>query len=74
MLGYYSSSLKTMGISQSSLLLVVNQYAKTTLRWKLDVEGKLGLPPILKKTAGKMSLSKETKEQLNLVPQLPFME
>lgn len=63
-----------MGLSQPSLLLVINQYAKTTLRWKLGVDGKEGLPPILKKTAGKMSLSREMKVQLNLVAELPFME
>ena len=74
MLGYYSGNLKAMGISQPSLLLVINQYAKTTLRWKLDVQGKEGLPPILKKTAGKMSLTKEMKAQLNLVAELPFKE
>ncbi|KIM29695.1 hypothetical protein M408DRAFT_328559 [Serendipita vermifera MAFF 305830] len=74
MLGYYSGNLKAMGLSQSSLTLIVNEYAKATLRWKLDVTGKEGLPPILRRTAGKMSLSTETKAQLNLVAQLPFTE
>jgi hypothetical protein len=72
MLGYYASNLKALGISQPSLLLIVNQYAKSTLRWKLDVEGKNGLPPIKKKTAGKMPLPKPLLQQLNLVNELPF--
>lgn len=75
MLGYYAGNLKALGISPSSLLLIVNQYAKSTLRWKLDVEDKNGLPPIKKKTAGKISLPKQLlQQQLNLVNELPFEE
>jgi hypothetical protein len=74
MLGYYAGNLKALGVSQSSLLLIVNQYAKSTLRWQLEVEGKNGLPPIKKKTAGKMPLPKQLLQQLNLVNELPFEE
>ena len=58
--------LKALGVSQESLLLIVNQYAKSTLRWQLSVEGKNGLPPIKRKTAGKMPLPKSLLQGLNL--------
>lgn len=64
--------LEAMGLSQSSLLLVVNQYAKKTLRWKLGVDGKLGLPPIVAKTI--KNLPNELKDQLNLVDKSPFVK
>ncbi|KAG9054606.1 hypothetical protein FS842_004674 [Serendipita sp. 407] len=72
MLGYYASSMSRMGLSPSSLLLIINQHAKSTLRWKLEVEGIAGLPPIMKKTAGKMPIPKALAQQnLNLVQTLP---
>lgn len=75
MLGYYAGNLRAIGISQPSLLLVVNQYAKLTLRWQLNVEGKNGLPPITRKVVGKMPLQKPLLQQeLNLVHELPFGE
>ncbi|KAG8807221.1 hypothetical protein FRC17_004590 [Serendipita sp. 399] len=72
MLGYYASNTNKMGISPSSLLVILNQYAKSTLRWKLDMAGTAGLPPIMKKTIGKMPIPRDiAQRELNLVQFLP---
>jgi hypothetical protein len=48
----------------------MNRYAKDTLRWRLDIKGKLGLPPIKKKVAEKMQLPRAAERELNLVERL----
>lgn len=64
--------LRSMGLSAPSLILLVNMYAKSVLRWQLDVEGKEGLPPITRKVVGKMNLDKGVLKDLNLVARLPW--
>ncbi|PVF96570.1 DEAD-domain-containing protein [Serendipita vermifera] len=67
MLSYYLNKLKAMGLSVGSLVLLVNRYAKDTLRWQLEVQGKTGLPPIKKKVAKRMKLPRSVQGDLNLV-------
>lgn len=67
MLSYYAQKQSVMGLSAESVLLVVNQYAKKTLRWKLGVEGRDGLPPVSAKAAAMINLPASLKQcELNI--------